>query len=200
MAEATPPVPIKPPQPVLVFIAWPEGSLNVEKVYRDTSHLDDAGRPAILQRGKHRVLFAQRHRLWIEERDMKDKMFRVKEYDGTESLQLQQVGVRNMEGYMRDFFEAIRTPGTPKDALVLSEMLDDQDPRATAFMERCIDKSKTSLQRNPITIMELTNAVQDEFMRVNEPEAYARKQAAKQAKRDKLIADAMRGQKKVGVA
>lgn len=200
MADGPPPAPapLKPPQPVLVFIAWPEGSLNVEKVYRDTSHLDDAGRPAILQRGKHRVLFANRHRLWIEERDMKDKMFRVKEYDGTESLQLQQVGVRNMEGYMRDFFEAIRTPGTPENALVLYEMIRDEDPRATAFMERCIEKSKTSLQRQPVTIMEITNAVTNEYERVNHPEVYARNQAEKRAKLDKLIANAQRGAKKVG--
>lgn len=116
---------------VLVFSIYPEITLSVEKIIR--TGLTDADGRAI-KRGRQRQVQFQKHMALIEMKDMNDKFIMVDDGMGGKEKVVTQVGVRGMEGYGRDFFECIRTPGIDEKVLPFVEMIDKNPNQAESLI------------------------------------------------------------------
>ncbi len=138
------PAPVKKPayspsDEVMVFcVVSPCITLSVEKV-RSSGHQDHTGRP--IKIGRSRMVEFKNHRCMIQMRDMNDKWIEVDDGMGGKERQTLQIGVRNMEGYGRDFFEAVRTPGMDTKADSLMEIQKKNPKQFASLMKRAQEKN-----------------------------------------------------------
>lgn len=130
---------------VLLFSVYPMLSLSVEKQQRDNA-IDVDGRSQRIKRGRSRqVRFGESgvglHFAEAEMRDMNDKTIDVDNgYGGLDKVVLQ-VGIRNMEGYGRDFFECVRTPGMDPKAFSMMELMERNERSAEALFAQAKAKN-----------------------------------------------------------
>ncbi len=128
-----------PTDEVLVFcVVSPCMVLSVEKA-RGSGQFDNKGRE--IKRGRSRIIEFKNHRLMIAMRDMDDKYIMVDDGMGGQEKVVLQVGVRNMEGYGRDFFECVRTPGMDPKAESIQEIAKKNPKQFQSLMRRAQEKN-----------------------------------------------------------
>lgn len=137
---------------VLVYSIFPEFEINVSKQYRHYERTT-TGENAPISRGVSRVIRFINHRAWIPLEDMEDKPD-VNQRGGV------QRGIRKLEGYGRDFIEAIDTPGLPEGAKSLQGLFTSkQNAQFDSFIHQMARKNKMSVIQGPRQNIEVSDII-----------------------------------------
>ena len=142
---------LNPLDKVLLFSKYPSLSLSVEKAQRD--YVGHNGEHRI-QRGRSRQVVFDKHFTFADMREMEDKKLDIKDEEGNvvDTVVLQ-VGIRNMEGYHRDFFECVRTPGMDPKVMSFDEMIEKAPKNAESLIKQAEERDIYAANAAPLSML-----------------------------------------------